>query len=56
MIPSINPFDETQSLSINQLDLFMLGQLYSEDGWLNVNPPYTIKKCYILFPNVHSCD
>lgn len=56
MISSINPFDETQKLSVTPLDLFMISQLYGEDGWNGVNPPYNIKNCYVLYPNIHSCN
>ena len=56
MIPSINPFDENQSLQITELDLLMLDKIYGDDGWLGVNPVYFPKECCVLNTNIHSCD
>ena len=48
MTPSINPFDETQILSVTYLDLAMIGLIYGENGWKSPSPVYHINGCHII--------
>jgi len=55
MIPSINPFNENQVLSITNPDMEVVGKLYGSDGWGGITPPYNIDRCSIFNLMIVKC-
>ncbi len=55
MVPSINPFDKNQFLSVTYIDLVMIGKIYGENGWNKPTPIYHIKGCYVSDSYIFRC-
>ncbi len=54
MVPTMSPFNET-IVSITNTDVYMVKELYGEDGWLKPNPVYLIPYCNVWNERLFNC-
>jgi lysozyme family protein len=55
MVPTMNPFDETISMDITNTDIYMVKELYGENGWSKPNPVYLIHYCNVWNERLFNC-
>jgi hypothetical protein len=54
MYPSLNP-DKIGIVDIKLPEIYMIGQLYGDDGWGGWEYPVTIKNCDIIKNTIYQC-